>query len=38
MDMVLRDIEEIGVLANEGPSHALYHALVRRPDVQVEAY
>ena len=36
IDKALRDIEETGALANDGPSHALYHALVRRLDV--EAY
>jgi hypothetical protein len=35
IDKVLRDIERIGVLANDGPSDALYHALVRHRDVEV---
>ncbi|KAF8199018.1 hypothetical protein BJ912DRAFT_845340 [Pholiota molesta] len=33
MERVLREIEEMGVLASDGGSDALYHALVRRQDI-----
>lgn len=36
IDKVLREIEETTVLANDGGSKVLYHALVRRLDA--EAY
>jgi hypothetical protein len=35
IDKVLRDLEVIGVLANDGASDALYHALAR---LDVEVY
>ncbi|KAF8889169.1 hypothetical protein CPB84DRAFT_1733076 [Gymnopilus junonius] len=33
IEKALRDIEDIGVLANDGGSDALYHALVRQQDI-----
>ncbi|KAF8964874.1 hypothetical protein BDZ97DRAFT_1904240 [Flammula alnicola] len=38
IDRILRDIERVGVLASHGNSDALYHVLVCRVDVEIEAY
>lgn len=35
IEKILCDIEEMGVLANNGCSDALYHALLRHADVEV---
>jgi len=35
IDRIFREMEETGVLANDGGSDALYHALVRCADIEV---
>lgn len=34
IDRIFREMEETGVLANDGGSDALYHALVRCADIE----